>query len=509
MKESKSGSGSGDVDTEQTLASIVAHLTRQKQQKQQLYHHECGVCVNNEGADDNAATNTPCLSRVTEVYLSLDIFDIGEKDLQSLEEPLQLIWTQFWQCLSERCLPNLETLRLYSSRHNDDKGMWADAAADDAVAQHNVLAHFLQHSPPKWHTLIVTRCLSLRPTFIATLSTALMHHPTLQQVKLLDVAVSPSPDNNSTGAAPAVTITINAPTNNAIHTIPLLDPLLTALSTIATLESVDLTLFHENNQNTTTTTTTHNVSNQRRLLSTSHRHRPTMNTTATAAPETRPFVPTSSFHRSQSGQSPCDLMSPRALHDLLTQCRQLEDVSLWDCGLRNAHLDALGRALLSARCAAVRFLSLRRHPHITAAAWERFYTTIVPDNYSLQALYHDCVDDLSMALWCTTAAATNTTAKQISPPTTTAAATTTAVAVALAKPPQIDTNTSSSAAAAAALYLCLNRLGRGALLRTHGDNQADWCDLLATVSYTPSAIFALLSHRPLLLVEAAAAANAE
>jgi hypothetical protein len=512
----QSGGAGGAVAanvTEQTLVSIVAHLTRQPQEYKK-FHHECSIGDSNEEGAAGDAT-TPCLSRVTEVYLSLDILDSENKELdlkpkmqqQQHQQHLLLIWTQLWQCL-EQCLPNLETLRLYSSRHcgsNDDANSNNNSnhsrcnGSTTTIVMMNLahwLAHFLQHSPPKWHTLIVTRCIALHPTLVATLSTALMHHKTLQQVKLLDVTAAVSMDRTRT---PATTV--------CTTTVPLLDPLLAALSTIATLESLDLTLFHKTNDTT----------NQRRLSHHSHlRHSTvTTNTGTTAAattvlvhPAQRPSLATSStLGRSQSQ---CDFMSPRALHNLLVQCRRLDDVSVWDCALRTAHLDAIGRALLSARCA-VRFLSLRRNPSIAAAAWTSFYTKVVPDNYTLQALYHDCVDDLSMALWCTTTTTTTTTRSAAAPMLASCAATSTVAAAAaapiLVAPPPPDANGSCSAAAAsAALYLCLNRLGRGALLRNN-NNHADWCDLLATVSYTPSAIFALLSHRPMLLVEAAAAAT--
>jgi hypothetical protein len=521
-------SGGGGVDTvsdsstEQTLISIVAHLTQQQQQPQLHHYHECSTCVMERANNDDDAATMPCLSRVTEVYLSLDILDLdhGGGDDEHISVPpqkeqqhhtLPLIWTQLWQCLSQNnCLPNLETLRLYSSRHHDNNGLVTTRSA--VLAQQ--IAQFVRHSPPKWHTLIVTRCLELNSTLIATLSAALMHHPTLQQVKLLDVALSETTATWSDSGT-----TNNAACNAAVH-VPLLDPLLAALSTIATLESLDLTLFHHDTHNHTI------PAHQRRLLY--PRHNATVRSTAVApAAPMVPAVPqrTASAHslltahhassRRSSRSSQCrDYMSPRALHDLLVRCDRLEDVSLWNCGLHNAHLDYIGRALLSARCA-VRFLSLRRNPHITSDAWEGFYTYVVPDNYTLQALYHDCVDDLSMALWCTTTTtSTATTAPKLSCAATTATSTVATAAVPLlvsppAPPPRPNANSSSAAAAAAALYLCLNRLGRGALLRNHhGDNSlADWCDLLGTVSYTPSAIFALLSHRPLLLVEAAAAAT--
>jgi hypothetical protein len=199
-----------------------------------------------------------------------------------------------------------------------------------------------------------------------------------------------------------------------------------------------------------------------------------------------------------------DMISPSSLRHLLQKCPLLTDLTLWECQLHHAHLEAIQWGLLSddgtvqsanphdptATGKQLRFLSLRENPGISTADWCRFYTEALPHCYSLQSIYNDHVCGLAdchpnlpvygerdrttggLRFW----------------------------------------DADTTATAGAELLLGLNALGRGSVIRsTYCNNDDDRnvdcsdaleavLDLLSDVTDTPSAIYALIRNHPMMIV---------
>jgi hypothetical protein len=198
-----------------------------------------------------------------------------------------------------------------------------------------------------------------------------------------------------------------------------------------------------------------------------------------------------------------DMISPSCVRQLLQRCPLLTDLTLWECQLRDVHLEAIQLGLLTdhgvnrsvdhdptSTGKQLRFLSLRENPGISTAAWCRFYSQALPHCYSLQSIYNDHVCGLAdchpnlpvygerdrttggLRFW----------------------------------------DEDTTATAGAELLLGLNALGRGSVIRsTYCNNEDDLnvensdalegvLDLLADVTDTPSAIYALIRHHPMMII---------
>jgi hypothetical protein len=164
-------------------------------------------------------------------------------------------------------------------------------------------------------------------------------------------------------------------------------------------------------------------------------------------------------------------------------------------------LTALGQALPAH--GTLQFLSLRRNAAISNQAWCRFYRTVLPHCFALHALYNDHADGLTesshnQASWLAT------TTGSTRPAATTAASTRVGEITGTNGSDKSHRNVDdddSSAVAAAALYLSLNRMGRGALYSHQGcgDGEA-WLDAIYNLGSDTSAIFALISQHPMVLL---------
>jgi hypothetical protein len=189
---------------------------------------------------------------------------------------------------------------------------------------------------------------------------------------------------------------------------------------------------------------------------------------------------------------------PRTLKKMITSCPNLSDLSLWHCHLSDVHLDALASTLLVVEVAGacsinhtnkdsndsggLQFVSFRSNPSISAMAWNHFYKTVLPHQYTLTAIANDHAMFLSSS--------------HLHP----------------ALPYyELDFPT-GNAAAMAELYLGLNQLGRGSVFQIQeGPSTAQQqCDadsyddvvveFLEQISDSPSAIFAMLSSKPSLVL---------
>lgn len=160
---------------------------------------------------------------------------------------------------------------------------------------------------------------------------------------------------------------------------------------------------------------------------------------------------------------------------MLDGCPHLTDVSLWGCGLRDGHLQALTPPLQRHRC--LQFLSLRRNGDISDAAWCQFYHCSLERCYCLRALFNDHADfgasrhrDHHPAL------------------------------------PRHRAHgggggTAQSAAAAAELFMGLNALGRGALLTQQSERaqelttakaKEEWVELLDSIADSEAALYYMI-----------------
>lgn len=431
-----------------------------------------------------------CCQAVTSLYLSLDLFHIPfllaeEEDAnnnsnnnddnervsnededrkhEQRQERFQRLRSDLLEALACGALPRLQSLRVYSSASSGSSG--SPLSAD-------VLARILRTHFRTLQTLSVTRCLHLATAQDAlVLAQALQDHPTLVRVQLLDLAVD---HHDKDGGS--------------------LNPIVTALASLRQLESVDISLAA------------------------------TPTTMMTTRPQPAPVVlprPTNARHGSSNhkatvrddrsstrwGSDGGDvdgaakmLLPPATLQNLVDSCLRLTDLSLWNCGLQDVHLEVLAAALLAHETLV--FVSLRKHPEISNRAWCRFYRSL-EHCYCLQSLYNDHADGLND---CHPALPHH--GGSVAPPSE--------------RPNANDddhwtVHNTTSAVAAAELYLGLNQCGRGALLRPaavgvvphdgettttacHSDDDREtWCRLLDTLADSPPALYAMLCQNPALV----------
>lgn len=300
------------------------------------------------------------------------------------------------QTLSRTC-PNLHSLRLFS-------------AGTDAHLSVPALAAFVQ-TCPTLQRLFLKRSLKLNSSLeVQILADALRDHPALQQINMLDLQLA-------------------ATTGGVVS----LDPLMEALCTIPTLETVDLSLSSSSSS-------------------------------SSGGKEQE---------QSESCSNSTPAFSPHLLTALLDGCPLLTDISLWDCHLQDAHLQALAPALQ--RHQRLQFLSLRRNGALSEAAWCRFYHEL-EFCYCLQTLFNDHVEfshlhHPSVLQHCANGDET------------------------------------ARAATAAELYLGLNQLERGDLLsreqQQQGGNKEDereeWIEFLGSISDSEAALYYMVrSGAPML-----------
>jgi hypothetical protein len=135
----------------------------------------------------------------------------------------------------------------------------------------------------------------------------------------------------------------------------------------------------------------------------------------------------------------------------------------------------------------LQFLSLRRNAGITGAAWCRFYRALEHGCYCLHSLYNDHADGLA---GCHPAMMVH----QQHHTTTLSSSSC-----------DDDASTTTSAVAVAEIYLGLNNLGRGELLRATHDNGNEekkeaWFAMLDSIADSPAALYAMISQHPTLFV---------
>jgi hypothetical protein len=271
-----------------------------------------------------------------------------------------------------------------------------------------------------------------------------------------------------------------------------MDPLIIALSTLPQLESLNITLAKESRL------VASNQNKQHSTISTPHH----------------------------------TIISPQSLRQLIAGT-SIRDLTLWECLLNGAHLNAISDALLYGSSTSsgshndnlassssepkqtlLQFVSLRCNPNITCDDWCTFYTKTLPNCYSIQSIYNDHVCGLAdcdpslpnhgrtctgptregIRFWDfdnTTITSDETSSSEMS---------------------------NAEAAANAELFLGLNSLGRGSIIqgsysnRTNGssdteltntsvsENDEDFLDLLSDVTDTPSALYALIRGHPMMIL---------
>lgn len=427
----------------------------------------------------------------------------------------RLLLHQLLECI-ERCLPKLQSLRLYSSggNNNDDAGSCTSPTTTTVDA--TMLARIISSHATTLQTLVATRCLRLRVVRngssnvdynvatttttgndanhedddVQVLAASLREHPTLRDIKLLDLfllSVDTVVDDNDGVIGDA--FAANATNKNNSGSTSSLDPIVTALSTIRQLESVDISL----------STTSSRCGVVAPMAAAAVRGG------TTGGGGGGDGVVVGNQQNDPHDDSDGVLITPRALQALLTNCQSLTDVTLWNCALVDAHLEAIGAALQ--RHETLQFLSLRRNANIGSAAWCHFYRRTLEHCYSLQSLYSDHADGLSDCHPCLPVhRCINSSRNSIGGGGGSSSRATTNDEDDAANAPSSSATTTImtmmtevvSAVAAAELYLGLNQLGRAQILRT--DDPEEWCAMLHEMADAPSALYALISERPTLFL---------
>lgn len=419
---------------------------------------------------------TTTQKRIASLFVSMDIFF----NVSSTNElPGRISIDVFFSTLRQS-LPQLQSIHLYNGPpsssgltfvEDEQRDDILTEADDEALPIVWIRASSLQHLIlPSLQSLIVTRCVYFFDKHdVQALASALHDHPKLTTLHLLSIYQNPSFEVN-------------------------LDPILLAAS--PQLESLNITCCKTD----ATTTLLPSVL----LLGSNEMLRSTETSVSNELTWMRDGL------LSQRGTTNNgDMITPSCLRQLLQQCPLLTDLTLWECQLHNDHLEAIQSALLSDDGALLsrvdpspqdsratptgkqlRFLSLRENPGISTAAWCRFYTEALPHCYSLQSIYNDHVCGLAdchpnlpvygerdrttggLRFW----------------------------------------DEDTTATAGAELLLGLNALGRGSVIRsTYCNNEDDRnveysdamegvLDLLADVTDTPSAIYALIRNHPMMIV---------
>jgi hypothetical protein len=365
-----------------------------------------------------------------------------------------------------------------SNVHDDDDDD-DDSTSLPVMISGSILASIVEASTLQ--SIIVARCLYLNDNNdVSTLAKAIQDHASLSSVHLLSAHLHPNLIDS------VVTIKQLC-----------LDPIIMALSSLKHLESLNITLDIKPRFKTL----------QRQDAPRRHATKMADDVTCQQA-----------------------IISPKYLQQLIA-CTTLKDVTLWECQLNGSHLTALSNALLygsysnnhdvvqtnnSEPNQTLQFLSLRCNPHITSNDWRTFYTTTLPNCFSLQSIYNDTVYGLAncdptVPVHGSTASTSKhregiqwgdlDSTVSISKDTTTyGTSSSTAIAVANAE-----------------LFLGLNSFGRGPIIQGtymncmkyssgtgHGSDPSenDECvlDLLSDVSDTLSALYALIRGHPMMII---------
>lgn len=255
------------------------------------------------------------------------------------------------------------------------------------------------------------------------LANAVRDHPSLQSFKMIHPHLGGHPkQQRSRQRAKRLKSNVSSSTATA-NTLPLFDALIVALGSANHLSSVDITLY----------------------TSEGDEEEPSV-------ASLKPFI------------------SVQSLQSLLSGARELTTLSLWGCGLGNAHLDVFRDTAHQ-----LQFLSLRRNPRITN--WAPFYQSLV-HNYELKALYNDHADVMSAdhpALTCHSAGALSSSFSRSGE------------------------CTPAAAALEAEVCLSLNRWDRKYMLQQA--NREEFVDMLADMSDSLDALHYLLSAKPSFITE--------
>jgi hypothetical protein len=351
---------------------------------------------------------------ITSLYLSLDIFDTDENEA---------CWKQwFFQTLLPQ-LYNLQILRCYATEPSRIELPWSGLSQ-------------------KLQTLVLTRCQ------IDNHIQSIRNHPTLVEIKFLDIIIH---NNNS---------------STSTTTRTTLDQVVQVLSSIPKLETLDITV-------STSASSFHNHHTHRRWDNKNNHHHHHSN-----------------YWDDDTCASITTTISTHQLRQLFQSCPRLTDMSLWDCGLTDDHLLRVIAPALQTSSQTLQFLSLRRNPRISHRAWCQFYTEHLPTIYGLQALYNDhaellCTHQNPILRTTDTNSHYDSNRRQRR---------------------QSgnhhhhhcndndddddDMEEDHAANKMAELYLSLNQLGRGACLQ----NETTFLELLQDVSASPTAVFIILTE---------------
>jgi hypothetical protein len=263
---------------------------------------------------------------------------------------------------------------------------------------------------PQLEGLIITRSLQLlSDQDVQLLANALQDHPGLSEVKFLDLSVGKDENTGKAGTTAIVQVDPLEPmlldedveveesaANNKNETIPTvatgavsLDPLLFAIASIPRLETVDMTMN----------------------------------------PSAKRWMKT---------------VEPATLA-VLCKSPHLQDLSLWEFGLQDEHLEAMQPVII--QHPTLQFLSLRRNPGISSTAWHQFYDGL-EHGYTLCYLYNDDAEMSDVA----------------------------------------------------STFLGLNLLGRGRLFQQEQPDEDEWFEFLGLVSDCTDSLFTLLKADPAALL---------
>jgi hypothetical protein len=410
----------------------------------------------------------------------------------------------------------------------DDHDNSVVSAAPNVVWIHGTtLAQIIS---PTLQSLIVTRCLYLEnPIDVDRLAQTMRYHAHLRTVHFLSTYVVVTTDTLP------LQLSQHPSNESPFHHVAVFDSMILALSTMSQLESINITVAKEDVTNlllpqSTVMCWTHPPD---------HRHRVNHHDSSSWQQHRAwegdgsglPTVSTSIVERNRCSS----LFSPFCLRQLIGQCPTLIDVTLWECQLTDAHLEAIGMALLHddrhgtiQQQMKLQFISLRCNPMISNTAWCTFYTHTLPFCYTIQSIYNDHVGGLAdchpnLPMYGSSNSSGNATSDSrrteiglgghydtdTTPCVSSTTTTTTSVVT-----------ENASAAANAELLLGLNALGRGYVIRktyanydvsdskncnggrepvVHCDGQQPLLDLLDDVTDTPSAIYALIRNHPMMV----------